>query len=762
MYLWNRLLYSKFWKPASCAKKFILLLLPLLLWGCDSQQKQPAQQSADQQSVSTEALESVTPPPRAEDWHTFMHDLSFSGVSPDESLTPPLALLWKFKTGGPLYASPVTANGTLYIGSTDGKLYALDAKQWGIKWVFDAGDAIRYSAIALGDRVYFNTRNNKVYALDAKTGEKLWEFKSKNWMDAPPVVADNKVYIGVFPSKIYVLNARTGTVESVRERTIHIRGIEYGCAKGVFRPVFPEHDAKLWRDQTGGSESYPVVANDVVYIGARDGQLHAFDASSKTQVWTYQLGGFVEAAPAISDGILYAASGDGSVYAFTNASEVVNFANGNRVKETRRTGVVVHDTAPVYTTKEGTSVLLNLNDAVRLPIVQASDESTPNARMAFDGYEVELPNGVRGWMDKFAFGEFENTDGIMFNTTFSRRRDLPTDSPRRIQLLEGAEFPRWSPDGELIAFLKRNDLSSRYWRANELWIMDRKGETARRLYVGQFYNPHISWSLDSRLLAFEVDEEGERYIYTVDWQFGRIKQLAFGEGPAWSPTSNRLVFRRHEKEMDVIYRINSDGSDLRAIARVPIERRQRSYTYLPAPSWAPDGTRVAFGVNSSKYVGVRIQNIEGERLKEIQTQHQKVRQLNWSADSTQLAYVLSGSNRPGQRIDKQLHISASTPTLTQSQILKHTSPSWSPTGKQLAYLEREDCGGILWKVWVYDLESGEKAPIARTAMKLTSVVWMPDGEHLCLWQTSDYLRDNAYKPALTQGWIVPVDLPTFE
>ncbi len=729
MYLWNR-------------KRFIALLVLLLVWGCDSAQKESSRQSTVEQSASPEVMESVTPPPRAEDWHTFMYNLSFSGVSRDKNLAPPLELLWKFKTGGPIYASPVIANGILYIGSADGKLYALDAKQWGVKWVFDAGDAIRYSATVLGDRVYFNARNNKVYALNAQTGEKLWEFKTKSWMDAPPIVADNKVYVGAFRSKIYLLNARTGELEAMRERTVRIQGIEYGCANGVFRPVFPEHNAEVWRGRTAGSESYPVTANGAVYIGARDGRVHGFDSASQTETWTYQTGGFVDAAPAISNGILYAASGDGYVYAFTNATEVT------ATEETGRWGVVVHDAAPVYTTKDGTSVLLHLNDGTRLPIVQVSGRL----------YEIELPNGVRGWMDTLAFGEFEETDGILFNTTFCRPNNQSKVSPRSLQLIEGAEYPRWSPDGALIAFLKRDDLKGRYWRASELWIMDRKAERARKYYTGNFYNPYVSWSLDSRLVAFEIDENGERHIYTVDWKFGQTKKIARGDGPAFSPTSNRLVFRRHEKGLDIVYRVNSDGSGLSAIARVPIERRQR-YTYLPSPSWAPDGTRVAFGVNSSKYVGIRIQDIEGQRIKEIQTQHQQVRQLDWAADGTRLAYVLSGSNRPGGRIDKQLHLSETVSTLTQSEILKHTSPSWSPTGKRLAYLEREDCEGIRWKVWVYDLESGKKYPIARTAMKLTSVVWMPDGEHLCLWQTSDYLRDNAYKPALTKGWIVPVDMP---
>jgi len=760
VYLWNRLFYYQF-SLMNCAKKFIILLALLLVWGCDSQQKKQTPQPTERQQPAAPGETEPVPPPRAEDWHMVMHNLGFSGISPDKNITPPLELLWKFKTGGPLHASPVIANGIVYIGSTDGKLYALDAKQWGIKWVFDAGDAIRYSAAVLGNRVYFSARNNKVYALDAKTGEKLWEFKSKSWMDAPPIVLNNRVYIGAFPSKIYLLNARTGDLEAMRERTIRIHGIEYGCAKGVFRPVFPEHKADLWRGQTGGSESYPVTANGIVYIGARNGQIHAFDAASQTETWTYQLEGFVDAAPAISDGVLYAASGDGNVYAFTNASEVTNLANGNSAADTRPQGIVTHDAAPVYTRKdrittsasEGTSVLLQLNDGVRLPIVSASG----------GWYEIELPNGVRGWMNKFAFGEFKEIDSIMLNTVFCRDGDQPMTDPYRMQLIEGAEFPRWSPNGEFIAFLRREDLGGRYWRANELWIMDRKGERARKFYTGNFYNPHVSWSLDSRLVAFEVDENGERFIYTVDWKFGRIKQLVHGDGPAFSPTSNRLVFRRRDSsqtgKLDIVYRINSDGSGLGAIARVPIERRQRTYTYLSAPSWAPDGTRVAFGVNNAKYVGIRIQDIEGQRIKEILTQHQQVHQLSWSEDGTRLAYVLSGGNRPGQLIDKQLHLSETVSTLTQSQILKHTSPAWSPTGGQLAYMEREDCGGIRWKVWIYDLESGKKSPIARTPMKLTSLVWMPDGKHLCLWQTSDYLRDNAYKPALTKGWIVPINIP---
>jgi len=351
-------------------KYLIGIALLLGVWTCDSQDSQQKQHPPAQKQGSPEEAAPAVPSPRPEDWYMFMYDLAFSGQSPDKTLKPPLTLLWQFKTGAPLQASPVIVNGILYIGSTDGKLYALNAKQWEIKWIFNAGSAIRHAVAVSGGRVYFSSRDNNVYSLNAESGDVLWQFKSKSWMDAPPVIFDGRVYIGAFPSKIYLLNARTGALEAVRERTVRIRGIEYGCANGEFRPITPLYNANLWRERTAGSQSYPVIANGIVYIGARDGHIHAYDEASKTEVWAHRVRGFVDAAPAISDGMLYAASGDGTVYAFTNAT--VGAISESQPADTRQQGIVVHDDAPVYVNKEETSPLLHLNDGVVLPIVQTT------------------------------------------------------------------------------------------------------------------------------------------------------------------------------------------------------------------------------------------------------------------------------------------------------------------------------------------------------------------------------------------------------
>ncbi|WP_372366202.1 protein kinase [Candidatus Uabimicrobium sp. HlEnr_7] len=72
---------------------------------------------------------------------------------------------WKYKTGGPIYASPTVARKTLYIGSDDNTLYALDCKTGQVKWKYEIEAAIRSSVSVSEGKVYFMSTYGILYAL---------------------------------------------------------------------------------------------------------------------------------------------------------------------------------------------------------------------------------------------------------------------------------------------------------------------------------------------------------------------------------------------------------------------------------------------------------------------------------------------------------------------------------------------------------------------------------------------------------------------
>ena len=91
----------------------------------------------------------------------------------DPTTVQDLELAWRVPLGG--YASsPVVVDGTLYAGSTNGKLYALDALSGAQIWATQLSGAIGNSPAAVAGIVYASTADGKLHALD-EGGEHLVE-----------------------------------------------------------------------------------------------------------------------------------------------------------------------------------------------------------------------------------------------------------------------------------------------------------------------------------------------------------------------------------------------------------------------------------------------------------------------------------------------------------------------------------------------------------------------------------------------------------
>ena len=62
---------------------------------------------------------------------------------------------WKFKTNGMIFSSPVVSNGSIYFGSDDSCLYALDTLGHN-KWIFKCDGILRSAPAVMDTLVYIN------------------------------------------------------------------------------------------------------------------------------------------------------------------------------------------------------------------------------------------------------------------------------------------------------------------------------------------------------------------------------------------------------------------------------------------------------------------------------------------------------------------------------------------------------------------------------------------------------------------------------
>ncbi|MGB9220559.1 PQQ-binding-like beta-propeller repeat protein, partial [Methanoregula sp.] len=122
----------------------------------------------------------------------FRYDASRTGdYSPVAGTTgTTISQIWSYATGNAVFSGPTIANGVVYIGSFDDKVYALNASTGLQLWNFtNGGDSHSSPAVANGV-VYVGSGNYNVYALNASTGMKLWNYTTGSTVASSPAVAN--------------------------------------------------------------------------------------------------------------------------------------------------------------------------------------------------------------------------------------------------------------------------------------------------------------------------------------------------------------------------------------------------------------------------------------------------------------------------------------------------------------------------------------------------------------------------------------------
>ena len=159
-------------------KRILLMIGLVALVGCGK--KDPVQSSTPNTEATKpekergkEATQPTTPKPEA------------TKPEPPKAKAIAGSELWEFETGNAVLSSPaIGSNGTVYVGSWDNKLYAINGKS-GVKlWEFKTGNIVSSSpAIGSDGTVYVGSYDNKLYAIktDSKGPAKSpWPMRGQN------------------------------------------------------------------------------------------------------------------------------------------------------------------------------------------------------------------------------------------------------------------------------------------------------------------------------------------------------------------------------------------------------------------------------------------------------------------------------------------------------------------------------------------------------------------------------------------------------
>ncbi len=235
---------------------------------------------------------------------------------------------WTYKTGYSVRSGAAYKDGTVFMGSDDGSMYAYGATDGSVQWNTGGGE-LRAAPTVAGSTVYIPEWSGTVYARSTGDGSQQWSQGLGDSIEqSKPYVDSSRVYIGALDGNLYALDRSTGSIDwtfdtggGVKSSPTKSNGmIVVGGGGGTIYSVWATNGTKAWEYQTsstGSINAHPAIANATVYIGSPSGMFYGLDLATGEKTCEYNTGtGSIRTKPTVVGDAVYIGTTSNQVFSF--------------------------------------------------------------------------------------------------------------------------------------------------------------------------------------------------------------------------------------------------------------------------------------------------------------------------------------------------------------------------------------------------------------------------------------------------------------
>ena len=172
--------------------------------------------------------------------------------------------------------------------------------------------------------------------------------------------------------------------------------------------------------------------------------------------------------------------------------------------------------------------------------------------------------------------------------------------------------------------------------------------------------------------------------------------------------------------------MSSDGSDRQRLAA-------GQSGFLSAPTWSPDGSRIAFASDQGGQADIWVMDSDGSNLVNLTNDEAKDHSPAWSPDGHWIAFASLRDARYWELYVMRPD-GSDVQRLTWWEDASDLTPTWSPDGTRLAFASKRDGN---WEIYIMDRDGSNLVRLTNDPADDMGPAWSPDGSRIAFASTRE-------------------------